>query len=464
MAYVRKRGSQLALVHGERDSATGKVEQRVLFTLYSQAEAREALGLESKEGEAQFRAHLEDSFPSIRFDWKRIRSQIEQHLSVLPEDYAYQEERLDGRFRQDLLTFARQLLRADPQSSSAAGGLLARHRAELEILADIIRWRLDIPPTPETAWSRDNRFYWRYAMKHNEPPQDIEEVFSGLYEKGDTARAQAGFELLVDCFEEYGEGYNYLGLLALERGDAEAAIDLLQKAMAIGRKTFPRRIARKRYWTDLDTRTYVRALRNLVYALNMTGRHDEALKFCSRLEEECGDNATAASHRAAIFLNTGRWQEALEQASGICEVWPQESFIVAFAAFELELEEMAIAHFLHGALNQPRVARILVGERCRKPQGLDETRDHNDGVAMRRSLSAYLGKRSQRRTRFFRGLLETTQVQAMLDEIHHVRQRHARQHAQGQREAFDRIQEMGTMEYANARAREIAPKFLLAGW
>lgn len=139
------------------------------------------------------------------------------------------------------------------------------------------------------------------------------------------------------------------------------------------------------------------------------------------------------------------------------------SFIVAFAAFELELEEMAIAHFLHGALNQPRVARMLVGERCRKPQGLDETRDHSDGVAMRRSLSAYLGKRRQRRTRFFRGLLETTQVQAMLDEIHHVRQRHARQHVRGQREAFDRIQEMGTLEYANARAREIAPRFLLAG-
>ena len=42
MAYVRRRGNQLAIVQGEREPGTGKVQQRILFTLYSKAEVLEA--------------------------------------------------------------------------------------------------------------------------------------------------------------------------------------------------------------------------------------------------------------------------------------------------------------------------------------------------------------------------------------------------------------------------------------
>ena len=44
MPYVRVRDRQVAIVHGVRDSETRKVEQQILFVLYSRAEAREALG------------------------------------------------------------------------------------------------------------------------------------------------------------------------------------------------------------------------------------------------------------------------------------------------------------------------------------------------------------------------------------------------------------------------------------
>ena len=44
MPYVRKHGSQIAIVHGERDPETSQVQQRVLFTLYSRPEADAALG------------------------------------------------------------------------------------------------------------------------------------------------------------------------------------------------------------------------------------------------------------------------------------------------------------------------------------------------------------------------------------------------------------------------------------
>src|SRR5688572_3841516 len=64
MAYVRKRGRQLALVHGARDPATGKVEQQIIFTIYSKAEALEVLGRRGGgEGARRFAALLQDRYP-----------------------------------------------------------------------------------------------------------------------------------------------------------------------------------------------------------------------------------------------------------------------------------------------------------------------------------------------------------------------------------------------------------------
>jgi hypothetical protein len=52
------------------------------------------------------------------------------------------------------------------------------------------------------------------------------------------------------------------------------------------------------------------------------------------------------------------------------------------------------------------------------------------------------------------------QVDAMLDEVGHVIHRWHHQHARGQREAFDRMTEMKTIEYARARAEELGPELL----
>ncbi len=42
MAYVRKKGNQLAIVHGERAAGSGEVVQNTLFTFFSKAEAYRA--------------------------------------------------------------------------------------------------------------------------------------------------------------------------------------------------------------------------------------------------------------------------------------------------------------------------------------------------------------------------------------------------------------------------------------
>ena len=61
MAYVRQRGSQLAIVHVERDKETGKVQQRILFTIYSKAEALKIIGRKDKVSARYFQDLLTDT-------------------------------------------------------------------------------------------------------------------------------------------------------------------------------------------------------------------------------------------------------------------------------------------------------------------------------------------------------------------------------------------------------------------
>ena len=144
MAYVRQRGSQLLIVHGERDPDTKKVEQRVLFTIYSKAEALEALGRRGERGPGFFEALLEHQYPELRFNWSKIRGAIEEKLEVLPDLYEYRETRLRSRFRQGMCDFARQLILADPQWLISSAQLIQGERHALEFLGRLIEWRLKL--------------------------------------------------------------------------------------------------------------------------------------------------------------------------------------------------------------------------------------------------------------------------------------------------------------------------------
>lgn len=455
MAYVRRRGNQLAIVQGEREPGTGKVQQRILFTLYSKAEALEALGRRDKNGAARFRDLLERQYPEIKFQWKAIQRAVEANLDVLPDLYQYRSERLRGRFRQDLCAFARQLILADPQGLLSAAQLIQEHSRELEYLADLIQLRLDLREQKESKWNTDNPFFWRFALRGPDVPPDAEEHAAGFYERGEYDRAEAIFRLFVDCFEGYAEGYNYLGLIALERRKLDEAIAHFEKTVELGRKRFPARLSKKLYWTDLETRPYMRGLMNLASALNEAARFDEALVYCDRLENECGDRINAAWHRATICLNTGKWQSALQSAERIARLHPDANFIAAFALFELGRAEEALGAFLHGALNHPRAARMLTGERTPTAKSSDEARDHNTGVALLRALHRYLGRQSRASKRFFRGLVRDPRVVRLQDEIVAVVRRRSEQHPTGNREAFDRMTLMHTREFAVAQAREL---------
>jgi tetratricopeptide (TPR) repeat protein len=455
MAYVRRRGNQLAIVHGEREPETGKVQQRILFTFYSKAEVLEALGRGTKGGSERFRHLLEQEHPDVKSNWKAIRRALERDLEVLPEHYEYRGERLRRRFRADLCDFVRQLILADPQDLMSAADLIQEHHHELEYVADLIHWRLKLRDQKRSEWNADNPFYWRFTLQGREVPPDTEEHAAGFYERGEYERAEAVFRLLVDCFDAYADGYNYLGLIALERHQLDEALTFFQKTVELGRKLFPARIGTKRYWRDHATRPYMRGLRNSVLTLNELGRFDDALALCDRLDEECGDDITTTWHRAVIHLNTGRWQQAAEAAQRLTGLYPEANLIAAFALYGLGRTDEVLSAFLHGALNHPRAARMLVGERTTKPKSSEEARDHNTGVSLLRELYAYLNDQSRPSKRFFRALVRDPRVIGLLDEIVAVVQRRIAQHPTGEREALDRMMLMHSPEFAQREARKL---------
>ncbi len=337
MAYVRTHGNQVAIVHGERDPESGKVQQRVLFTLYSRPEALAVLGC-SQEGEdnrLNFEGLLELKHPAIRFDWKRIRTGIEERLDQLPEIYAYRPGELLGRFREDLCTFTQQLELADPQTIFSAAELLQQQRHELEHLRDLIDWRLQLCDQQEGKRNTDNRFFWRHRLRSEQVPYGLMEKMGGLWERGEHDQLGALARFFVECFDDYADGHHYLGLIELDREAPERAIPHFERAVEVGRRLFPKRLAKKYFWTDTDTRPYMRGLRSLTVAKMRAGALDDALDLCDRLERECGDDEAVAAFRGALYLLTGRWELAIERATYLVGNWPEQAFHAAFASYEL---------------------------------------------------------------------------------------------------------------------------------
>ncbi len=455
MPYVRKHGNQLAIVHGGREEGTGKVQQQVLFRICSKPEALAILGRGPEGADLRFRSLIEEHYPGISFPWKRISRAIQESLDALPDTYDYPMARIQGTFREDLCSFTRQIGHADPQSLASAAKAIRQHRYELEFIVDLIKFRLKCCDAKESGWNEDDEFCWRFALAGSDVPMDAEEMAEELYEHGKYDRAEAAFRLLIDSFQDYAEGYNYLGLIALERRKLDEAIGRFEKTIEVGRRLFPKRIARKSYWSDISTRPYMRGLQNLASALNQAGRHQEALAVSERLEAECGDGVAATSQRAWIHLNEGRWDAAASEALRLREVYPSESLVGALAQFELGKHAEAAASFLHGLLNYPRAARILLGERTSEPRAAEEAEDHNTGVDMVQELKAFLATQGRGSRDFFRRLLKHPSVAALEKELAEAERRCSEDRSEGRRDPFQRMTYMQTPGFAEKEAAKI---------
>ena len=142
MPYIRTRGNQLLLVHGFRDEG-GKVNQQILFTIFSKPEALEVLGNREPRGNPDYFNYLiEEKYPSLKFDWPKVKKAIKNQMDVLPDIYQYKQERVQGQFKEDMVSFLRQLASADPQSTLSAAQLYQDNLHELEFIIELIRARL----------------------------------------------------------------------------------------------------------------------------------------------------------------------------------------------------------------------------------------------------------------------------------------------------------------------------------
>ncbi|MBI5367982.1 MAG: hypothetical protein HZA54_13160 [Planctomycetes bacterium] len=448
MAYVRQRGNQLAIVHGARHSATGKVEQRILFTLFSKPEALEAIGKGPEGNDERFRSLLEYQYPEIPFNWKAMNRAIAANLDVLPDTYEYRDARVRSHFRQDLCAFARQIILSDPRDLASAGEVIREHRHELEYMTDLIRFWLECCDQEPPGRPADNEYCWRFALRGSDVPQDAEEHAADLFEEGKYDAAEAIFKLLHDSFGEYAEGHNYLGLIALERRNPDLAIAHFRKTVELGRRHFPKRVSKKTFRENYRVRPYLRGLTNLAATLNQVGRYPEALAILDHLDQECGDAFTADSYRAAIALNTGAWEEAANRASRYCEIDPSQSLPTCLAFFQMGRRREAAAHLLHGALNHPLATRMLHGLRATEPRSREEQEDWNLGVYTIRNLGAYLKQRRPATRAFFRRLLKHPHLLSLQAQIAAAKRVRRNERQAGPTGTYEVMTRMGTLDFA----------------
>ncbi len=463
MPYVRRRGSHLAIVHGARDPETKQVRQEVLLTIHSKAEALAALGKAGQAREREmFRHWMERRYPDVRFSWREIDARLEEMKDELPDLAPSRRERmLGGGFREALIAFMRHLMAADPQSLDSARDLVEEHRVELEFLAELIGWRLEVAARSEPSeWSRDP-FGWRLALGKPDVDSGMEENAAGWYERGEYDRAEHLFRLFVDAYPNYAEGWNYLGLIAMRRGELEDALAHFEMTEKVGRTLFRKRIPKADYWLCLETRPYMRGLRNQWSVLNRLGRYAKALKIAERLDRECGDEVVATAYRANTYLNTGEWQLAHDAAISVAGFWPTESLIAAFAAFELRQRDIARTRFVHAMLNGPRTVGIPLGKRLSKPRYWREAEDHNGGIVALENLAGYLAKRSRASKTFFDGLWKDAELAKLREEVissEYRKDRLDREDEELRRKLFDRLHELHSWEFAQKVAAQEASR------
>jgi tetratricopeptide (TPR) repeat protein len=459
MAYVRRRGNQLAIVHGVRDRETREVRQEILLTLYSKAEARAALGEDAGDSAHLLEQLLANRHPELRLDWKRLRKQIKAELAVLPDTYDHDDVRRVNRFRGDLVAFARQLMITDPQWLLPANRLIQEHRGELQYITDLIAWRLKIGPQEAGDFNQDNPFYWRYALPGRRLPPDVFEHAIDLFQRGDLERAEVAFRLATECFPDDSIGWRYFGVIALKRGDVESAIRRLQKAIDLARRRLPKRLPSRRAANHDDWRDHERGLAGLVTALSRAGRHDEARETCERLRRDGADAPTVGYLLAFVHLQAGRWKLALDAAEPLRRIWPCMSFVAGFAAAELHEPDQARESLIHAALSRPRTAAILAGEKVRpKPEGW-EVADHNECVDLLDELGTYVRPGSRRRPAAgpleLRDLLRIPRVAARVEQVRNAARAHHEDRRAGPSDAFRLLTEMTTLAYARTEAARL---------
>ncbi|MFZ2959182.1 MAG: hypothetical protein WA705_20035 [Candidatus Ozemobacteraceae bacterium] len=454
MPYIRERGNQLCLVHGTREHGTGKVKQDILFTIYSKEEALAAIEKNDKGKPFSFKVILEQDNPDIKFDWKVIFSDIEKGLHVLPETFDYAPTRHADQFYPALKSFAKVLLQTDCQSMLPSAELVREHKLKLCYLKHLIEWRIKTCDMNTSPYDLDNPFFWRTASRRLDLPYESFDYIESLYFQGKLDEAEGALTLVTDCFEGYADGYNYLGLIQQERGKLEKAILFFRKAIEVGKTKLRRRVAKKDWWCDHSTRPYMRGLMNLADALNRSESYDEAHQICDQLEHQCNSKDHAEPIRAIIYLNQGNWKKAYAAAQHLHRIVQSESFVAAFAAYELGQHLDALSHFVFASLNAPFAAYLMADVKVGRAKNYDEQGEHNEAVGIWNATIPFRGRRQKSR-KFFQIVMKDARMLGLLKEIRELQQQLHERRDDSRKPFFDKYMQMQQWEFAARKAAEM---------
>lgn len=459
MAFVRKHGNQLALVHGERDAKNGVVRQRVLFSFYSRAEAKAAIGEGGEQDKHYFQYLLRSSYPRIKFNWEAIYGEIKANIDHLPELYPRSVERLMEPFEDSLDSFARLLIPSEIFMNPSALEVLDRSKDDLIALKEILEFRLRALESSRSSNKEmkellNDRFAWHYLVKQSRVPGDIEEWAEQFYLEQNYEKARRIFKLLVRCFENYADGYNYLGLIAYETHQLRDAVAYFEKTVEVGRTLFGKRLPKKDYWYVLETRPFVRGLRNLALSLIRLEEFSRALEVCDKLDKTCGDKFYADSYRASVYLNQRAWQKSLDHCLDL-EYASLDAFVAAFACFELGKYQLACEHFLYAAFNNAFSARNLIEVSYKKkPKSYSEVLDQNSGVYSKMLIDRYLSS-AKSALKYFSSLLSFDVVQDVFKQIDGLEGKTREEH-----DSFKKLHELKSQSYSRLLVEKLPTEFL----
>lgn len=339
MPFVRRRGNQIAILQGFRDAETQKVKQHLLHSIRTRAEA-DAIVARDPEAEGlfgEFRRLMECSYPSLQFDWERIRAEIGELRAELPESTATPAP--GDRLSRATVEFVRALVEEVPDE-----GCLAR----LEVVSDLLRWAVDErEPDP---------FGWRAAFGAVTAPGALEVYSVAMRLRGEDAAAEQALRLMNDCYPDAPQSYLSLGELCIQQGQTTRAMEYLEQARRVTLGRLPPGLPRGQYLATHRARPWIEATTALAECHASRGDYDAALVLCDEARGH-GEDRTAGV-RAAIHLCREEWDEARCAAIDALQLDDRWSLVVALACAEGDEPIEALAWFTYSLLHEQRCDRL----------------------------------------------------------------------------------------------------------
>ena len=103
---------------------------------------------------------------------------------------------------------------------------------------------------------------------------------------------------------------------------------------------------------------------------------------------------------------------------------------------------------------------MLNGQRTLAPKTSQESRDHNEGVALCRALHNYKMNQSRKSKQFFQALLKQPRIAALTRETGDLVNKWHTKHPAPERAVFDRMQHIRSFEFAQQEAGKLAEEMV----